>query len=167
MTDFNPDRHRYGSAEAPVRIVEYGDFQCPGCKMLAPVLTQLVDESDGRIRLVFRHFPVFEVHPFALTAALAAEASGSRFWSMHEQLFANQDHLDDDSLAVYAQRAGVPGAVSGLQAQQYKAGIEADYTLGIAEGVRATPSLFINGVRYAGEFDLEALRDATAEPLSR
>lgn len=163
MTDLNPDRHRYGDADAPVRIVEYGDFQCPGCKMLAPVLKQLVDESGGRICLVFRHFPVFEVHPFALTAALAAEASGDRFWAMHKELYAHQDHLDDDSLAAYAARAGVVGAVTGLQAQQFKAGVSADYTRGIDDGVRATPALFINGSRYDGMFDLEPLRAATAD----
>ena len=159
--DFDPDRHLYGDPGAAVRIVEYGDFQCPGCKMLAPVLKQLIDESGGRICLVFRHFPVFEVHPFALTAALAAEASGDRFWEMHEQLYTHQDHLDDDSLAEYAERAGVAGAVTGLQAQQFKAGISADYTLGIDEGVRATPALFINGSRYEGPFELDALRAAT------
>ena len=163
VTDFHPDRHRYGDAAAQVRIVEYGDFQCPGCKMLAPVLKELVDESGGRIYLVFRHFPVFEVHPFALTAALAAEASGSRFWEMHEQLFAHQDNLDDENLAECARRAGVVGAVTGLEAQQYKAGVSADYTLGIDEGVRATPGLFINGSRYEGSFALKALREATVD----
>jgi hypothetical protein len=70
------DRQLYRSPDAPVRIVEYGDFECSCCRRAAPVLKQLVDGSGGRVALVWRHFPLFTVHAFALTAALAAEASG-------------------------------------------------------------------------------------------
>lgn len=79
----DPYRHLYGDAAAPVTVVEYGDFQCPFCRDATPVLKELVDSSGGGIRLVFRHFPLFTVHPFALTAALAAEAAGERFWQLH------------------------------------------------------------------------------------
>ncbi|PYE20666.1 thioredoxin-like protein [Williamsia limnetica] len=161
VSDIHPDRHLYGNPDAPVRIVEYGDFECPYCGAAAPVLTQVVDESNGRVCLIFRHFPLFEVHPFALTAALAAEASGDRFWNMHAELFAHQDHLDDSHLAEYAYRAGVVDSVIGLAAQPYKAAVEADYNRGIGEGVRGTPSLFVDGVRYTGDIELDALRAAT------
>lgn len=160
MTDTNPDRHLYGSPDATVRIVEYGDFECPYCQAAAPILRTLVDDSKGRVSLVFRHFPLFEVHPFALTAALAAEASGQRFWDVHDELFAHQNHLDDVHLAEYASRTGVADAVTGLAAQPYRVAVEADYTLGIEEGVRGTPTLFIDGARYAGPLELDALREA-------
>src|SRR6185312_12190639 len=84
QTAVDLDRHVYGSVEAPIRIVEYGDFECPYCKAAAPVLRELVDSSAGVVALVWRHFPLFTVHPFALTAALAAEASGPLFWQMHD-----------------------------------------------------------------------------------
>lgn len=161
VSDIDPDRHLYGNPDALVRIVEYGDFECPYCQAAAPILKRVVDESNGRTCLIFRHFPLFEVHPFALTAALAAEASGKRFWDMHDELFAHQNHLDDSHLAEYAYRAGVVDSVIGLAAQPYKAAVEADYNRGVGEGVRGTPSLFIDGVRYSGEMELEALREAT------
>lgn len=163
VTDTNPDRHLYGSPAAAVRIVEYGDFECPYCRAAAPILRNLVDESEGQVALVFRHFPLFEVHPFALTAALAAEASGPGFWEVHDELFAHQNHLDDAHLAEYAERAGVTVAVTGLAAQPFRAAVEADYTLGIDEGVRGTPTLFIDGDRYSGAVELGDLREATRQ----
>lgn len=166
MTDTNPDRHLYGSPDAALRIVEYGDYECPYCQAAAPILKKLVDESDGQVCLVFRHFPLFEYHPFALTAALAAEASGQQFWAMHDELFAHQSHLDDPHLAESAERAGVVGAVTGLAAQPFRVAVEADYTFGIDEGVRGTPTLFIGGTRYAGAIDIDALREAIASASS-
>jgi protein-disulfide isomerase len=152
------DRHLYGSPEAAVRIVEYGDFECPYCKRAAPVLKQLVDGSGGRVALVWRHFPLFTVHAFALTAALAAEASGDRFWEMHDVLFEHQDRLTDADLLGYAAQLGVSG-VCGDAAQRFKPAIEADYRTGAAAGVRGTPTLFIGGQKYPGKVKLDELRD--------
>jgi protein-disulfide isomerase len=151
------DRHVYGAADAPIRIVEYGDFECPYCRAAAPVLKELVDGSAGAVALVWRHFPLFTVHPFALTAALAAEASGALFWRMHDELFAHQDRLTDVDLSAYAERIGV-GAVCGPSAQAYKHAVEADYKSGVALGVRGTPTLFVNGERYTGKVKLGELR---------
>ena len=91
-------RHVLGRLDAPVTVVEHGDLECPYCRAAAPVLRALVERSDGRVRLVWKHFPLFEVHPHALTAALAAEAAGAHglFWEMHDLLFAHQDHLADE-----------------------------------------------------------------------
>jgi protein-disulfide isomerase len=154
------DRHRYGSPDARVLVVEYGDFQCPYCKAAAPLLKQLVDSSDGAVALVWRHFPLFTVHPFALTAALAAEAAGEHFWQLHDQLFAHQDHLTDTDLAGYAARLGA-GDVVGERAQSFRPAVEADYRSGVAEGVRGTPTLFVDGERYTGRHKLAELRAAT------
>jgi protein-disulfide isomerase len=119
--DFSTE-HVLGDLDAPVTVVEYGDFECPYCAAAAPVLRRLVAESGGRIRLVFRNFPLPDVHPHALTAALAAEAAGAQgaYWPMHELLFTKQDRLDDRSLEAYAEHLGLDGdLVVGAAAQQY------------------------------------------------
>jgi protein-disulfide isomerase len=157
QTAVDLDRHLYGDPGAPVRIVEYGDFECPYCRAAAPVLKELVDTSGAAVCLVWRHFPLFTVHPFALTAALAAEASGPLFWRMHDELFAHQDRLTDVDLASYAERIGA-GAVCGPSAQAFRAAVEADYRSGVAAGVRGTPTLFVNGARYTGRVKLGELR---------
>jgi protein-disulfide isomerase len=157
--EVDPDRHLYGDPAAPVRVVEYGDFECPYCRKAAPVLRELVDASDGRVALVFRHFPLFTVHPFALTAALAAEAAGDKFWPMHDQLFAHQARLTDADLARYAAEVGA-GDVAGEPAQAFRPAVQADYTSGVAAGVRGTPTLFLDGERYTGAPELRDLRAA-------
>jgi protein-disulfide isomerase len=158
-TAVDPDRHRYGHPAAPVTVVEYGDFQCPYCRRAAPVLRELVDSSGGAVALVFRHFPLFTVHPFALTAALAAEASGPLFWRMHDLLFAHQDRLTDADLAGYAALIGARDVV-GDPAQRFRPAVEADYRSGVAAGVRGTPTLFVAGERYEGSVRLADLRAA-------
>jgi protein-disulfide isomerase len=151
------DRHVHGDPAAPVTIVEYGDFECPYCGAAAPVLREVVDGSAGQVRLVFRHFPLFTKHPFALTAALAAEATGDRFWAMHDLLFAHQDRLTDPDLAGYAAQIGA-GEVTGEAAQAFRPAVEADYLLGAEQGVRGTPTLFIDGGVYRGRVAVAALR---------
>ena len=106
-----------------------------------------------------RHFPLFQVHAFALTAALAAEASGDRFWDMHDILLANQDRLTDRDLESYAAQLGV-GAVTGPTAQTFKPAIHADYEAGTEAGVHGTPTLFIDGRIYTGKVELGMLRRA-------
>ncbi len=155
----NPDRHVYGNPQAELTVVEYGDFECPYCGAAAPVLKELIDSSNGRVRLVFRHFPLFEPHPFALTAALAAEVSGDRFWAMHDQLFAHQHRLTDPDLDSYAARVGA-GTVTGEAAQRGRPAVEADYRSGGQAGVRGTPTLFLDGRRYSGRVARGPLRSA-------
>jgi protein-disulfide isomerase len=153
------DRHVYGAPDAPITVVEYGDFECPYCGAAAPVLRKLIDESGGRARLVFRHFPLFSVHPFALTAALAAEAAGQHFWDMHRLLFRHQSRLTDVDLQRYADEVGA-GPVVGQPAQQFRPPVEADYASGVTLGVRGTPTLCIDNQLYTGRVELSALRAA-------
>ncbi|WP_338403759.1 DsbA family protein [Cellulosimicrobium arenosum] len=157
------DAHVLGDRSAPVTIVEFGDLECPYCRAAAPVLRDVVASSGGRVRLVFRHFPLFEVHPHALTAALAVEAAGAqgRFWEMHEALFDHQARLDDDGLADRAVALGLDAeTVVGVPAQQFADVVRRDYADGLALGVQGTPTLFVDGERYRGALTAEALRDA-------
>jgi len=162
MTDL-PERHVYGRPDAPVTVLEFGDLECPYCRATAPVLRELVDTSDGQVRLVWRHFPLFEVHPYALSAALAAEAAGAhgRFWEMHEELLRDQGRLTDQDLRAAATALGLdPEEVAGDGAQAYAPAISADYAAGIELGVRGTPTLFVGGTRFHGKPTLERLREA-------
>ena len=164
MSDRLPE-HVRGNPDAPVTVVEYGDYECPYCAAAAPVLRQLVDESDGRVRLVFRNFPLAQPHPFALTAALAAEAAAAQgaFWPMHDLLFTRQDRLEDMALQAYAERLGLDGSqVVGQPAQRFADKVEADFAAGLAAGVAGTPTLFVNGELYAGRTESVALRRAVA-----
>jgi len=135
--------HVLGNPDAPVTLLEYGDYECPYCAAAAPVLRQVVTESDGHVRLLFRNFPLPSVHPFALTAALAAEAAGEQgaFWPMHELIFARQDRLDD-------------------AAQAFGDKVEADFAAGLEAGVGGTPTVFIDGRLYSGRVEAGALRRA-------
>jgi protein-disulfide isomerase len=157
MKPVDLNRHVYGPLGAPITVVEYGDFECPYCAGAAPVLKALVDGSDGKVRLVFRHFPLFTVHLFALTAALAAEAAGERFWEMHALLFAHQNRLTDADLAAYGAEIGVHDVVGNL-AQAYRPAVEADYRQGVADGARGTPTLLIGADLHTDQVELSALR---------
>jgi len=155
--------HVLGNPDAPVTLLEYGDYECPYCAAAAPVLRQVVTESDGHVRLLFRNFPLPSVHPFALTAALAAEAAGEQgaFWPMHELIFARQDRLDDAALRAYADELGIDGSrVVGEAAQAFGDKVEADFAAGLEAGVGGTPTLFIDGRLYSGRVEAGALRRA-------
>ncbi|MDQ1486458.1 MAG: hypothetical protein QOJ62_2151 [Actinomycetota bacterium] len=162
--------HVLGDRDAPVTVLEYGDYECPYCAGAAPVLRQLVDESEGRVKLVFRNFPLFEVHPHALTAALAAESTTASgvFWAMHKLLFVSQVRLSDADLRRYAEQVGAdPQIAAGEAAQQFAPKVQADYAEGVAVGVRATPTLFVNGQAYQGRVELEALQRETGSSRVR
>ena len=163
MTDPLAERHVYGRPDAPVTVLEFGDLECPYCRAAAPVLRELVDTSDGQVRLVWRHFPLFEVHPYALAAGLAAEAAGAhgKFWEMHDELIGHQDRLADQDLRAAAQRLGLdPDEVAGDGAQAYAPAISADYSAGIELGVRGTPTIYVGGTQLHGKPTLERLREA-------
>jgi protein-disulfide isomerase len=159
------DDHVLGDPAAPVTVLEYGDYECPYCAAAAPVLRRLVEESGGGVRLVFRNFPIADRHPYALTAALAAEAAGAQgaFWAMHEVLFERQDRLDDASLRRYADELGLDAdLVVGLPAQPFGDKVEADFAAGIAAGVAGTPTVFVDGRQFSGRVEIGALRRAVA-----
>jgi protein-disulfide isomerase len=149
--------------EGSVELVEFGDFECPYCRDAAPSVARVLARLDGRVRLRFRHFPIFPKHPHALRAAAAAEAAGrqGRFWEMHDLLFAHQKELDDEHLTGFAQQLGldIERFRSDLDAEATAATVEEDRAEGEAAGVRSTPAFFIDGRRYSGFYDVESLVD--------
>jgi protein-disulfide isomerase len=140
--------------DASLTLVQYGDFQCPHCARVHPMLIEIADELRDSLRLVFRHFPLSEVHPLAQRSAEAAEAAASqgRFWQMAAKLYENQEKLDDDALTGYAKKADLDikrfkkELISGVHAAR----VRADYLGGVRSGVKGTPTFFINGERYQG-----------------
>jgi predicted DsbA family dithiol-disulfide isomerase len=142
-----------GSPMAPVTIVEFSDFECPFCAAAHPVLERVVSESDGKVRLVFKQFPL-ESHPNARAAARATVAAGKqgKFWEMHDRLFDNQDALDPASLSRHARELGLDMERfrKDMGSEETEARIEADRALGRRAGIRGTPSIFINGRLYEG-----------------
>src|SRR5215813_128964 len=101
--------HAQGQADAPLTLVEYGDYQCPYCGAAFPVVKRLQKALGAKLRFVFRNFPLTNAHPYALVAAEAAEAAAlqGKFWEMHDLIYENQGMLEPDMLPVWALKAGV------------------------------------------------------------
>jgi protein-disulfide isomerase len=177
--DVNHSDHVDGPANAPVTLVQYGDFECPYCGAAYPIVKELGRRFGEQIRFVFRHFPLSEAHPHAEHAAEAAEAVAELggeddFWVMHDMLYENQDALEDEDLVGYATEVGVDGnaVARALDAGTYRTRVRADFKSGIRSGVNGTPSFFINGVRFDGEWSdveefAEAIQSAESTTISR
>ena len=155
--------HIRGPSRAPVTLVEYGDFECPHCAAAHPIVVGLRARLADRMRFVYRNFPLLQIHPHALHAAEAAEsvaahAGATAYWAMHDALFEHQQHsrhaLDDAHLVRYAAAAGADGARvrAELAAGTQEARVRADYTSGVWSGVHGTPTFFINGRRFDGDW---------------
>ncbi len=156
--------HRHGLSTAPVTLVEYGDYQCPDCFQMYPLLIDVQEYFGERLRFVFRHFPVSSKHPEAELAAEAAEAASAqgRFWEMHGMLFVNQFALRLDNLLEYAKRISldIPRFRSDLEAHTFRGRVQDDLRRGEENGVKGTPTFFLNATRYEGEANLEDLLTA-------
>ena len=159
-----PDDWADGPENAAVTLVEYGDFQCPHCGQMEPVLRELRRLAGPGMRFVYRHFPITSSHPHAGPAAEAAEAAGAQgaFWPMHDTLFANQDRLGDADLVGYAAELGLDAetVATALANHVYEPRVREDFMNGVRSGVSGTPTFFINGVRYDGDYDHESLARA-------
>lgn len=153
-----------GPADALVTFVEYGDFECPHCGEMEPVLRELRRMAGSGMRFVFRHFPLTSSHPHAELAAEAAEAAGAQgaFWPMHDTLLANQRALAAPDLAQYAAELGLDAGevAAALETHAYAPQVREDFMGGVRSGVGGTPTFFINGERYDGDYTLEALAKA-------
>jgi diadenylate cyclase len=153
--------HARGPKDAPVMLVKYGDYECPYCGEAHPVLKELQERVGEQVRFIFRHFPLDTVHPRARRAAQAAEAAASqgRFWEMHDLLYERQDDLGEEDLMRYAAELELDlrRFEEDLTNDDHAWRIEEDRLGGDRAGVRGTPTLFVNGVRYSGRVDLDGL----------
>ena len=157
----NGQDHRQGAAQARLTLVEYGDYQCSYCGQAYPLVKAAQQALGADLQFVFRNFPLTDVHPNAQAAALAAEAAAlqNRFWQMHDALFEHQGQLDAQHLAGYATKLGLNAQQFDRDRQQAApaAKIEADFESGVRSGVNGTPSFFVNGRRYDGDWQGPAL----------
>lgn len=163
--------HMLGPRHARVTVVEYGDFECPNCKQAAPAVKLLLARNTGRVRFVYRHFPLAEVHPHAMHAALAAEAASGqgKFWQMHDQLFDNQRHLKLRQLRAYAERLELDMArfKIDMDDELYLQRVRDDVAGGKQSGVRGTPAFFINGTIQDTSFGLRLLAEGIESALRK
>jgi formate-nitrite transporter family protein len=173
-----PDDHSLGPVDAPLVLVEYGDYACPDTVRAQPIVQMLLEELGDRVRFVFRHFPHTDVSANASRAAEAAESVAlhggeEAFWDVHEILLTNHDALEPDDLIGYAEACGVDSAAVaddlafGLQ----RARVQADVESGLRSGVNDTPAFYVNGLCYEDDWSdarvfLAALRE-TASAVTR
>ena len=159
-----------GPTNAPVTIVEFSDFQCPYCGREYPVIERLMKEYDGKLRLVFRHYPL-DFHPFAQKAAEAGACAQDqgKFWELHDKMFTNQGKLAVADLKGYAKSLGMdaPKFDKCLDSGEKKAVVEEDMKAGNAAGVNGTPAFFINGVFVNGAQPYEQMKQTVDRELKK
>lgn len=160
--------HIQGPIDAPYRLVEYGDYQCPYCGEAHDVVKEIQDRLGDQLCFVFRNFPLVEKHPYAEHAAEAAEAAAEqgRFWEMHDLLFENQNALTDEDLAEYAEELGFDAKrlMTEVQRGAHASRIQNDLRSGEKNGVNGTPTFFVNGELFEGEPIPDELIAALTEP---
>ena len=166
----NQSDHIFGNPKAPVVIVEYGDYQCPYCGQAYSIGKSLQRQFGDDLCLVFRNFPLSQVHPLAGMAAQAAEAAGvqGKFWEMHDLLYEHQEALEFDDLTSYAEELGLDLEKFNKDIQEGSVveKIAQDVRSGIRSGVNGTPTFFLNGIRYDDSWDLEPFTAAIERQLS-
>lgn len=167
LNPVHPWDHMKGAADAPFTLVEYGDYECPGCGRLFTALRNLQADLSSRLRVVYRHYPLSGIHKHAQMAAEAAEAAGAQqdFWGMHDLLFENQGALKHNDLLGYAEQLGldVDRVRRELKQETYLERVRQSFIAGVKNGVYGTPGLFLNGVRQQDIFDHRRLRALLAE----
>lgn len=163
--------HIQGSPDAPITLVEYGDFQCPHCGHAYPMIKDIQKAFGKKLRLVFRHFPLTNVHEYAFAAAVASEAADkqNKFWLMHDIIFENQAALNEHAWLNFAKtlKLNIPAFKVDLQDETLSARVESDFESGVRSGVNGTPSFYINGHKYEGDYDFESLTKAIESQIEQ
>src|SRR5467141_4954917 len=160
--------HVSGSANGPIKLLEYGDYEFPFCADAHPIVKEIQRRLGDDLLFAFRHFPLINIHPHSEHAAEAVEAAGAQedFWGMHDLLFENQSALEDQDLVAYAGELSLDETrlIREVTSSVYALRIREDFKSGVRGGVNGTPTFFINGERYDGLLDLKHLLNAlTAE----
>ncbi|MCC2647813.1 MAG: protein-disulfide isomerase [Nitrososphaeraceae archaeon] len=163
--------HIRGSINAPIVVVEYGDYECPYTGMAYPIVKKIMRHMVDKIYFVFRNFPLNDIHPHAQHAAEAAEAAVAqdKFWEMHDYLFEHQKALDDSHLLEHAQKVGldIDRFKKEMSGHIYAPLINKSLKNGIDSGVEGTPTFFVNGVRYEDSWDLDTFSNVLKKNLLR
>jgi protein-disulfide isomerase len=161
LLPIHDEDHVHGPAAAGYTLVEYGDYECPGCGKLFDIIRDLQATLGERLRIVYRHYPLSGIHPHAQDAAEAAEAAGAqgRFWEMHDLLFQNQNALKRKDLLTYGENLSLDmdRFRNELKREIYRDRVREDFRRGVQNGVYGTPGLFLNGVRHDGVWDRDTL----------
>lgn len=160
-----------GSVDAPVTIMSFSDYQCPYCVRAEPVLAEILERYPDQVRVVHRHFPLDNIHPFARTAAeasMCAEEQG-KFWEYHDGIFARQGKLEDGSFSEISSEVGLDAEAfnSCLEERRYKDFVDTDFAAGQEAGVTGTPSFFLNGIKLTGARDADELGRYVDQELAR
>jgi protein-disulfide isomerase len=174
VDEIGPDEHVRGPQDAALTLIEYGDFQCPYCARAHQALSELSDaigDQLGGVKLVYRNFPLSDLHPLAELAAEAAEAAGQqgKFWEMHDSLFEQQNQVaDPQDLAVLAESIDldIERFRADVLDRRMRPRIQGDQQRGSHDGADRTPTFFINGVRYYGDSDRDSLEAALRDAAS-
>jgi protein-disulfide isomerase len=161
----------YGDAKAAVTIVEFSDFQCPYCLRAMPTLKQVQQKYGSRVRVVWKDFPLYRIHPQALKAAEGARCAEEqgKFWPYHDILFANQSALMLDDLKKYAKDLSLdtPRFNMCMDSAKYAARVKEGIDAGMRLGVSSTPTLFINGRVLPGAYPIDEISAVIDEELQR
>lgn len=156
--------HIRGNAEAKLILVEYGDYQCPFCAQAHPIILKLLESFGNKLKFVFRNFPLTQIHPMADAAAQTAEFAGAhqQFWPMHDLIYDNQANLSPALLFELAKQLKLSDSdlEVALKNSLYQSKVKDDFMSGIQSGVNGTPTFFINGQHYKGEYSFEGLSEA-------
>ena len=163
--DISSADHARGLLDAKLVIVHYGDFECPYSGALAPLLMQAKQERGDDMCVIFRSFPLADLHPHAQNAALAGEAAGDKFWELHDLMFANQKALEDDDLLGYAEHVGLnrDEFAAAMQADETRQTVAASVESGRASGAHGTPTVWVNGTFY--DNDRQLWKSSKLEPV--
>lgn len=155
--------YQQGSKSAHIELVEYGDYQCPHCGRAYPIIKSIQQRMGNKLRFVFRNFPLAEMHPNAVSAAVAAEAAAlqDKFWEMHDALFEHQDDLSAEGIFRLAKKIGLNESqfAKDIQRDDLLQKVEGDFESGVRSGVNGTPTFFINGKKYTDSWDEKPFYD--------
>ena len=160
-----------GEKNAPVTLVQFGEYESEACAKAHEVVKKMMIQFDGKLKFVFRHFPLTKIHQRSMKAAEAAvcAAQSGMFWEMHNKLFENRKHLGTISLKEYAKEIGVNNKrfLTELVDSVYGWSVRNDLLEGLALGVRDVPTFFINGELYSGKVNAEAMSRAITEKMKK
>lgn len=164
-----------GGESAKAVLVEYSDFQCPACRLYSPILKQLGQDFGNELKIVYRHFPLAQIHRNALGAALASEAAGlqGKFWEMHDLLFENQDGWKDsvNSQGLFESYAKIIGLdvvkfTIDMESEVALDNVRASYNSGVKLGLQGTPSFFLNGKKINNPANYDQFKNLIQETIN-